>query len=232
MKNALAFFESRNDTNWTNLGFTSRDVTANFVNRDGIANFGRFTLSTIGNPLPVRFILFNAQCENNKVAITWTTAQEQNTSRFDIERSIDAANWTVIGTRPAAGNSSVERSYSFSDNSPLQNNFYRVAEYDLNGRVQYTGVLRSGCNETDEFRLWPNPVHDKMFINIVAVNASKANIKIYDSKGALVKVQQVNILRGSNQLTVDVTTLAKGFYSILVDWNSGQIKKTVQVAKQ
>lgn len=231
-ENALAFFESQDNTNWASLGFTSRDTANNFVSKNGIGNFGRFTLSAIGNPLPVRLLLFNAQCDNNKVAITWVTAQELNSSHFDIERSSDATSWAVIGTKPAAGASSTARSYSFSDDNPLQNNFYRLAEYDLNGSVQYAGILRSGCNQTDEFRLWPNPVHDKMFINIVAVNASKANIKIYDSKGALVKLQQVNILRGSNQLAVDVTTLAKGFYSIMVDWHSGQIKKTIQVAKQ
>jgi len=231
-ENTLAFFESQNNTNWANLGFTSRDVTANFVNKNGINNFGRFTLSTSGNPLPVRFILFNAQCANNKVAITWTTAQEQNASRFDIERSVDAANWTVIGTKPAAGNTNAEHSYTFFDNNPSQNNFYRIAEYDLNGKVQYTGILRSGCNETDEFKLWPNPLHDKMFINIVAANASKATIKIFDSKGALIKAQQANILRGSNQLNMDMATLANGIYSVLVEWNNGQVKKIIQVAKQ
>jgi hypothetical protein len=231
-ENAIAFFESQNNTNWTSLGFNSRDVAANFVEKTGIGNFGRFTLSTIGNPLPVQFILFNAKCENNRILITWKTAQEQNSSHFNIERSADGIRWTVIGNLPAASNSSSESSYSFTDNTPLQNNFYRIAEYDLDGRVQYTGILRSSCNATDVFNLWPNPVHDRIFINIVSGNATEANIKIFDSKGALIKIQKANILRGSNQLSVDMVPYANGIYPVSVDWNNGQTKKTTQIVKQ
>src|SRR4030095_477593 len=51
--------------------------------------------------LPVTFISFNAHCKDNKVIITWKTAQEQNSNHFDIERSVDGIRWTVIGRHPA-----------------------------------------------------------------------------------------------------------------------------------
>jgi hypothetical protein len=232
-ENSIVFFESQNNTNWTSLGFTFRDVIANFVEKDGISSFGRFTLSSAGNVLPVRFILFNGKCEGNKVLIAWKTAQEQNSSHFDIERSSDGTSWTVIGNLPAAGNSAIEKSYSLTDNNPVQNGYYRIAEYDLDGKVQYSIVLRSSCTATDEaFSLWPNPVHDRIFINIVTANESQAMIKLFDSKGALVKVQKATVLQGSNQLSVDMSALANGVYSLSVDWNNGQMKKAVQVVKQ
>jgi hypothetical protein len=231
-ENTIEFFASQNNINWTDIGFTSRDVTTNFVEKTGINSFGRFTLSTPGNPLPVLFILFNAKCEDNKVLLTWKTAQEQNSRHFNIERSADGINWMVIGNLPAAGNSSNERSYSFTDNTPAQNNFYRIAEYDLNGRVQYTSTLRSSCNATDVFSVWPNPVNSTVFISIVTHSESQATIRIFDSKGALVKVQKATVLRGSNQLSADVKSLANGVYSLSVDWENGQMKKTVQLLKQ
>jgi len=184
--------------------------------------------------LPVRFTSFMASCQSNKVTLTWKTAQEQNTSRFDIERSVDGLHWTVIGNQAAAGNSTTEKSYSFSDNTPVQNNFYRIAEYDLDGRVHFTDTFRTSCNATVAFSVWPNPVHDNIFINIVSGNASPATINIFDGKGALVKTKNANLLRGSNQLKLDMITLANGIYSVLVEWNDGQIKirKSVQIAKQ
>jgi Secretion system C-terminal sorting domain len=208
-ENAITFFQSQNNTNWTDIGFTSRDITANFVEKTGINSFGRFTLSTPGNPLPVLFILFNAKCEDNKVLLTWKTAQEQNSRHFNIERSADGVNWMVIGNLPAAGNSSNERSYSFTDNTPAQNNFYRIAEYDLDGRVQYTSTLKPSCNTTDVFSVWPNPVNSTVFISIITHSESQATIRIFDSKGALVKVQKATVLRGSNQLSADVKSLAR-----------------------
>jgi Secretion system C-terminal sorting domain len=231
-ESSLVLFKSENTTNWLNQGFTSRNTTGNFVEKTGISSFSRWTLSNVNNPLPVQFILFNVKCEGNKVVVTWKTAQEQNSSRFDIERSSDGIRWTVIGNLPAAGNSITERSYSFTDTSPVQNSYYRIAEYDLDGRVQYTSQLRSSCNTTDAFSLWPNPFHDLLFINIVAGNESQAMIKIFDSKGALVKVQRAIVLQGSNQLNVNMNSMASGVYQLLIDWNNGQTRKTVQILKQ
>jgi len=183
-------------------------------------------------PLPVSFISFNANCEGNKVMITWKTAQEQNSSHFNVERSVDGTRWTVIGNLPAAGNAGSESSYSFADNNPVQNGYYRIAQYDLDGKVQYTSILRSSCNATDVFSLWPNPVHDRVFINIVTANESQAMIKLFDSKGALVKVQKATVLQGSNQFSVDMKSLTNGVYQLYLDWNNGQMKKTIQVLKQ
>lgn len=231
-KNSLIFFESPDAINWTNLGFTSRDMVDNFVEKTSINNFGRFTLFNDNNPLAVHFISFNANCEGDKVLLKWKTAQEQNSSRFDIERSVDGIRWTVIGNVPASNNSNTEIGYYFTDNNPPQNGFYRIAEYDLDGRVQYSNIVRSLCNTTDLFKLWPNPVHEMVFINILSNSESQAMIKIFDSKGALVKEQKSTLLQGNNQLGIDMRSLSNGIYSLSVNWNNGQMKKTVQVLKQ
>jgi Secretion system C-terminal sorting domain len=183
-------------------------------------------------PLPVHFILFNVNCEGSNVLITWKTAQEENSSHFDIQRSPDGIHWTVIGNLPASGNSIIEKSYSFTDNDPVQNGYYRIVENDLDGRLQYTNTLGSSCSAADVFSLWPNPVRDRVFINIVTGNESRATIKLFDSKGALVKVQAATVLPGSNQLSIDLRSLASGVYSLSAEWNNGQTKKAVQVLKQ
>jgi hypothetical protein len=167
------FFKSDNRIDWLGLGFTSRDLLVNFAEKTGIGSFSRFTLARLDNPLPVRFVLFNIKCEGNRIAITWKTAQEQNTSHFNIEKSTDGGRWMVIGNLPATGNSGNERSYSYTDINPVQNAFYRIAEYDLDGRVQYTAILRSSCNINDAFSLWPNPVHEIVFVNIATGNKSQ-----------------------------------------------------------
>jgi hypothetical protein len=230
-ENSLVFFNSSNTINWSNLGFTSRDAAANFAEKTGISSFGRFTLSSIATVLPVRFILFNAKCEAGKVLVTWKTAQEQNSSHFTIESSTDGFHWNVIGSLSAAGYSDAEKSYSYTDNNPAQNGFYRIAEYDLGGIAHYTNTIRSSCNIAETLKVWPNPFHDVLFVTIVAANDSQAAIKVFNSKGALVKVQSTTVLQGTNQLSIDMSSLANGAYSLSIDWNNGQMKKTVQVIK-
>ena len=182
--------------------------------------------------MPVRFISFSANCGLNKVVLTWKTAQEQNSNHFDIEKSADDIHWTVIGSRAAAGNGNIEKTYFFTDDSALRNNFYRIAAYDQNGSIHYTNTLQTSCNTTDVFRVWPNPVHDKVFINIVSAKGSAAIIKLFDSRGVLVRVQKATVLPGNNQFSTDMKLLANGAYTLSVVWNSGQMNKTIQVVKQ
>lgn len=231
-ENALVFFKSDDGTNWTEQGVTSGNTGTNFIDKDQIESFSRWTLSGGNNRSTVHFILFNATCDGNKIQLTWKTAQEQNSSRFDIERSVDGVRWIVIGDVPAAGNSNSERTYSFADNNPGQDNFYRIAHYDVNRRGRYTNVLRPACGKTEIFNLWPNPAHDAIFINIVTSNESPVIIKVFDAKGALVKIQKNHLLPGSNQLKVDLVSLPGGAYSVQADWGNSQIKKFMKMIKR
>lgn len=139
---------------------------------------------------------------------------------------------TVKEKIPAAGNSTSEKNYLFTDNNPVQNGYYRIAQYDIGGRVTYTSMLRASCNNTDVFKVWPNPFIDKIFMNITASSLSQATIKMFDSKGALVKKQTAILLNGNNLLNVEIKGLAGGAYHLSVEWDNGQIKKVAQIIKQ
>ena len=227
----LVLWKSTNNTLWTNEGFTSRNTTTNYVEKTGINSFSRWTLSSPGNALPVLFTFINLKCEGNKILLNWKTAQEQNSSYFNIERSMDGIKWTVISKLPAAGNSNSERSYLFTDNNPVENSYYRIAQYDINGSTKYTSILRSSCNSVDIFNVWPNPVTDMININITAGNQSMATISVFDRKGALVKKQTETLLSGNNLLNVYFKGLAAGHYQLSVEWNNGQMHKSVSVIK-
>jgi hypothetical protein len=231
-ENTLVFWKSADAINWSNEGFTSRNTSSNYVEKTGIGSFSRWTLSSINNPLPVLFILFNAKCNGNNVLLTWKTAQEQNSSHFNIESSMDGIVWTVIGNRPAAGNSNIEQTYTFTDNSPVQKSYYRIAQYDIDTRVQYTSVLKAPCDASDRLKVWPNPFSATVFVNITANSRSASAIKVYDMKGSLIKVQRTELLQGSNQVSVNMKNLSAGMYMLIIEWNNGQMKKTVQVIKQ
>ena len=231
-ENAIVFFESQNNTSWNLLGFNTRNVTTNFVEKTGINSFARFTLSTVDNPLPVRFISFIANCQDENVQLTWKTAQEQNSSLFRIESSQDGIRWNVIGTLPAAGNSNTETNYSFTDINAAKNLLYRVAEQDRDGNEQFSTVVRSSCATTDGFSVWPNPFHDQVRININTSNQSDILIKVFDGKGALVKLQKAVIVPGSNQINLHMDAMANGVYHLSLIWDNGRTVKTVQVLKQ
>ena len=183
--------------------------------------------------LPVQFVLFSAICATNMVELTWKTASEQNSDRFNIEKSNDGSNWVKIGSLPAAGTSVTERSYSFTDLQPSNNSFYRIAEVDLDNKVHYSEVLRSSCNTTaGTFEAWPNPVYSTVFVNIVSETPSPISIRIFDSKGALVKRKEAELMQGTNRLNVDMSTLPGGVYTMAVYWKNNGTNKTIRLIKQ
>jgi len=230
-ENSLVFWKSSDNINWSNEDFTSRNTTANFVEKTGIDAFSRWTLSSATNPLPVDFILFNARCENNNIILTWKTAQEFNSSHFNIERYMGTNQWMVVGSMPAAGTSNTQLTYSFIDNNPSAGGLYRIAEYDIDGHVKYTSIIRSDCNLKEDWKVWPNPVMNDLWINISTLAQSKIIIKIFDSKGTMINLQQNNLLRGNNLLNVDMKKMPAGTYLILANWSNGQMQRAMKVVK-
>ena len=123
--------------------------------------------------------------------------------------------------------------HSLVDVNPSGNvAFYRIAEFDIDGKVQYTSVIRNECGKQDEWRVWPNPVQEQLFVNMSVAGSSTAIIRIFDSKGALVREQRNNLMSGSNQLNVDMRRLLAGTYHVVVLWGNGQIQKAIKIIKQ
>lgn len=230
----VVMWKSVDNIVWTSHGFTTRDVVNNAVDKTGIADFSRWTLSSpVNNPLPVQFMLFNVRCEGSKVSINWKTAQEINSSHFEIQRSTNGSDWTTIGTKQAAGNSNIERNYSFVDLVPVQGaGLYRIVEFDTDGRKQYTSINKADCSAVDTWKVWPNPLQQQLFVNIRVATGSPALIRVFDSKGSFINEQRNVLLAGSNQLNIDMQRLPPGTYHVVIVWDNGQTQKSVKVTKQ
>ncbi len=234
-ENTVVMFRSTDNVNWTNEGFTSREKSGNYVEKTGIAAFSKWTLSSgLNTPLPVQFTLFNVRCEGNKVLVTWKTAQEINASHFEVQRSSNGNTWTTIGTVQAAGNSNIQQSYSFTDINPLMNPaMYRIAEVAADGKLSFTSINKTDCgNNLDMWRVWPNPVQEQLFVNLNVASGSQVMLKVYDSRGALLREQRNVLLPGNNQLNVDMQRLPSGTYHVLAIWGNGQSQKSVKVIKR
>lgn len=230
-ENNLVFWNSADNLHWSNLNFTSGNTNLNYLEKTGIGSNGRWTLSTSNNALPVLFSVFNLKCESGTVLLTWKTAQEQNSSHYQVEKNSNGSNWVVAGNVPAAGNSNTERSYSFTDPDPVENGYYRIAQYDMNGRVVYTNILRSACRDKNIFAVWPNPFTEKITIQLSSPGPSVATIQLFNSKGALVKKQQTALLTGVNQVPVLLMHLPAGAYHLVAEWGTNS-RKALQVVKQ
>jgi hypothetical protein len=230
----LVLWKSTDTVNWTNEGFSTRDATADYVEQTGIADFSRWTLSSISNPLPLLFTSFTAKCMDGYALIDWTTAQEENTSRFDVQKSVDGTQWQTISSVGAAGNSSIEKDYYYKDlSSSAGNSFYRIAEYDLNGSETFTAVVSVDCNiDNNIVNFSPNPVKDLLWLSFNVLSPTAVKTAIYDSKGALVRQQINSAGAGENRFSINVNGLAPGVYFLEMRWTGGNKVQVMRVLKE
>lgn len=233
-ENALNVYKSLNSTDWIDIGYNSRDMSLNYVGKSGMNDFSLSTLSTMGNALPVNFTTFTAICRNgNAVLLAWSTAQEENSDFFEIQRSEDAIHFTTIAKITAAGNTNNEKNYSFTDNDPQGNIFYRIAETDKNGAYSFTQVRHLECgNAGNNFSVYPNPVAGKIVLAIQSIKAATIEIRIIDVSGKQVYFNKIEVLPGNIIKATDLHSLAKGVYTIIAEWNNKEFMKSKKIVKQ
>jgi hypothetical protein len=231
-ESSLTLWKSPDNTTWTNQGFSSRDITANFVEQGGIADFSRWTLASPGGALPLVWGSFNTKCVNNTVILSWKTLQEYNSRSFIIQGSNNGNSWTTIATLNAAGQSNSPLDYSYTINQSSYT-VYRILQTDVDNRQTYSPVLHSQCSEKEFFQVYPNPVlQNDIVVAVYASATDKAvQLRLFDSRGALIRQLTEALRPGMNQLPVNLGPVSAGAYNLVVSWPDGRMK-AVKLIKQ
>ncbi|HVM90033.1 MAG TPA: T9SS type A sorting domain-containing protein [Puia sp.] len=168
------------------------------------------------SPLPVTFISFTANQQNNTAILDWITTNEIKNNRFEIEKSTDAVNYTTIGTVLAATDASNVHNYIFKDISPAEGkNYYRLKQIDIDGNYSYSEVALIVFDESAKpvINLYPNPANINQNITLsVGTRYQQMTVKIINTSGHVQFVQSFNNINGS--VTLNPNNLERGIYFV------------------
>jgi hypothetical protein len=178
-----------------------------------------------GNFLPVTLIAFYAIPSGKNVNLSWSTAQEFNDNRFDIQKSLDGISWTNVSEIMSQGNNSMGAKYSFTDkNVPGSNVFYRIMQIDAFNHFQYSPVKRIVLGETEQTAA-----------NIYASSTKSITVEFNNEEKTSIRVNVVNlngqlVARGeypqsTYSATLNLPSSAKGMYIVQIIDNAG-LKET------
>jgi len=166
--------------------------------------------------LPVKLLNFNATKEKNEadVHIYWSTATEQNSEKFVLERGTTMDNFSKIVEIKSAGNSITKKSYDFIDKSVLKIAeapyvYYRLKQIDKNGDAiisNTVSVLIS--NMVNAICVSPNPTKSYIYI---AVSSENSYLEIVDIFGKAVKKTNTGL---SKSVQISVSELEAGAYVV------------------
>lgn len=155
---------------WTSEGQTARSNTnPGWITSNVVSNFSPFTFGSItgGNPFPVEITHFSALQDGNKIKLSWTTASEINTDYFQIEKSIDGINFSILQTQDAAGYSNSPISYQDYDFNPTQGiSYYRLKTVDNDGKFVYSNVVAVYYQNQAQLSIYPNPFNNLLNIQL------------------------------------------------------------------
>ncbi len=176
-----------------------------------------------GITLPVELTSYTAKFENKGVVNSWTTASEYNNEYFIIEKSKDAQSFEKVGKIDGAGNSNVERTYSFIDMNPYSGiSYYRLSQIDFDGRIIYSNILSINYLKEKRpiVRLYPNPSDGVITLAFDDFKDDDIDVRIYDISGKIIMSRYIRIMENNNTAQINLNGILQGEYFISYTSNS------------
>lgn len=210
-------------------------LTPTSVTWDAVNNYWTVVLSTPsfsqfyfhgqnpGNiPLPATITKFDGRKTENSNMLEWTTVSEQNNSHFVLQYATDGINFTDLArvdSKAPNGNSAQTLNYSFEHTSPaMGHNYYRLLQVDIDAKSTLNAKVVDliwGTNGST-VSVYPNPTKGMLNIDLYTSRAQNTTVKVLDMSGRIVKQIQARSEAGVNKLTIDLSEVANGVYSIQV----------------
>ena len=215
--------------NMSNPGVTTLDDgTANALNGT-LYNFALNGTSsnwvTSDLVLPINLINFSGSKKGGSNSLQWSTASEQNSSYFEVQRSENSIDFTTIAKVNAAGNSSNVRNYQYNDeqiSSATPIYYYRLNMFDIDGSGKYSSIIFIKNSTSGLTTVYPNPAKDQVTINVGDKSLISTQVVLSSLNGKILQIIPLN----QTSTQVNISNYAKGMYILkFVDGSSLKIVK-------
>ncbi len=191
---------------------------------------GFFATGPTGFPLPVVLERFSGAPQGTGVLLTWKVGVESGLLRYEVESSVDGAEYKNIGGVGVEGS----EVYQFFQEDPAAgNNFYRLKMVDIDGAFVYSNVvvvnIANGPRKL--VRVLGNPFASACTIRVAASEAGPFSLRLTDISGKTLWEEYKVMDVGVNTIELRQTgLLTKGIYMLTVIGK--QVRETVKLVKE
>ena len=187
--------------------------------------------------LPVKLGSFTVSRQGTNAVLDWSTLLETNTDHFEIERSIDGVNFTVVGSKLSAGTSADVRNYQFIDPIPAASSvlYYRLKTVDIDAKNTFSKiiVLRLNGIVVKNYMVYPNPFSNNLKIQINSLKEANITIRIKSVSGQEELSRKMILQSGDNVLVLstELSALSNGMHLMEIITEDGN-KITQKIIKR
>jgi hypothetical protein len=173
--------------------------------------------------VPVTLTSFSAVKNGKTSLLKWTTSTELNNRGFEVEKSSNGTQWSVVKFVPGSLNSNTEKKYGITDPTPFKGtNLYRLKQIDLDGRVNYSNIEKVIFDESalTSIDIYPNPANERIQFRINDNGFTLANVVLTDMQGKVYTSMNIYPSQSGALQQIASANLPQGMY--LLKYNNGK----------
>jgi hypothetical protein len=210
---------------------STRDISTNTYTWNGLYTFSDITGIGNGSPLPVSLTYFKAVLENEKVNLSWQTLSELNNDYFEVEKTTDGNNFTVVAKVNGAGNFNGVLNYAAIDNSPAKGkSYYRLKQVDFDGNATLSGLREITLRNTTQAIVNIETKKTSLIVNGSNLEEGVAKLSVVSAMGGVVENRTIYSNSSINE-TFDISRFSNGVYFLVIEGVVSFKKKIVVVNK-
>ncbi len=169
--------------------------------------------------LPVTLSAFNGKYANGVATLNWQTSQEINSDHFELFKSADGENFSLVTKMKSAGFSNTTKDYSYIDNSPNTGKdvYYRLKQVDADGKYTFSSVVKLSIGINTSVVVYPNPFSNNFTVSFSATKTAQATLKLQSTTGQLVYLKTITVNNGNNSILINnLPSLRPGIYYMTI----------------
>lgn len=186
------------------------------------------TLNVIncGTALSTEFISVDANREQERNMVRWTTTRELIPVHYQIEGSFDGQQFRWLANIDGLASQSEVNYYTWPD--PQGYSFYRI-RLVAEDKQKLSKILRvSQPRGVYAFATVQNPFSDELLAEVNSSNSQPIQLILINQHGQLVRKQSFTLSAGTNNLRMDQTSaLPSGVYTLQLQTTAGLISKRI-----
>ncbi len=210
--NPNTIFDSHNSNVYPNVKYQV------FSAPDTVNAFGSCAPETATLPLAVKWNYFLVNLSNNVPVLEWS-AQLDNSTNFEVQRSYDGSNFSTIAVVLSSDDT---EKYQYADqqvNTQVKVVYYRIRAVEPSGYVKFSDVrsVRFANTTNTTVQVTPNPFTSQFSIGYTAAARENVQIRIISMSGQTMVTRSATMNAGFNSLTItEASSLTKGMYLVQI----------------
>jgi hypothetical protein len=171
--------------------------------------------------LPLTLLEFTANKTSEvNVKVQWSTAREDRVKHYEIERSLDAGNFLIVG-KIVARNSNRTEHYSFTDiTSGITGTlYYRLKMVDKDGQFSYSQMKTINKQQNVEMvKIFPTVLRrgEALQLQVVVTGNNRMTYVLFDHVGRELSNGVISNTGTSNTRLINTRNFSSGIYVIQI----------------